>query len=233
VRVPRAKRTRARLFPSTRRSKNNSPRLPYLRVQKFADGVRRRAADYVIAIPPDIWLPDDLWFKDAYRVAQQIQVKGFYRNQPLVIYERADTGRAPIETRAVNAAFEKWIELQDVELFAREIKRGDILPVRLNLHALNRTPVPEAWKFTLQLVGAENRVVAQTDNFYPARLPEDGKPFADYQGIRIPENAPPGTFELILAMYDVQNNERLSLYDAQGSEIGDFISLGKVEIQDE
>lgn len=205
-------------------------RLPYLRAQKFADGVRRRAAEYVIAIPPDVWLPQDAWFKDSYRVVEQIRVNGFYSNRPLVIYQRADAGRVPLETRAVNGAFEKWIELQKVELFAREIKRGDILPVRLNLRALNLAPVPEGWKFTLQLVGAENRVVAQTDNFYPARLPEDGKPFVDYHGIPVPTDALPGTFELILAMYDGKNNERLSLYDAEGNEVGDFVSLGQIEI---
>ncbi len=206
-------------------------RVPYLRAQKFADGVRRRAAEYVIAIPPDVWLPDEVWFKDAYRNAHEIRVKGFYSNRPLVIYQRADVGRAPIETRTIDVAFEKWIQAQSVELFAREISRGEILPLRLNLRALNLNPVPEAWKFTIQLVGAENRVIAQTDNFYPARLPEDGKPFADYQGIPIPKNAPRGTYELILAMYDIQNNERLSLYDPKGNEMGDFVSLGQVLVR--
>lgn len=206
-------------------------RIPYLRAQKFADGVRRRAAEYVIAIPPDVWLPDDVWFKDAYRAARRIRVENFYSNRPLVIYQRADAGRAPIESRSVNAAFEKWIELQNVELFAHEITRGEIFPLRLKLRALNLGAVPESWKFTIQLVGAQDRVIAQTDNYYPARLPEDGKPFADYQGIPIPQDAPPGTYELILAMYDVQKDERLSLYDANGNEVGDFVSLGQITVK--
>ena len=206
-------------------------RVPYLRTQKFADGVRRRAANYVIAIPPDEWLPEDVWFKDAYRIVQEIRVKNFYSNRPLVIYQRADAGRAPIESRTVNAAFEKWIELQTVELFAHEIARSENLPLRLNLRALKLAPVPENWKFTMQLVGAENRVVAQTDNYFPARFPEDGKPFADYQGIPIPPDAPTGEYELILAMYDVQNNERLSLYGNDGNEVGDFVPLGHITIR--
>ncbi len=206
-------------------------RVPYLRTQKFADGVRRRAADYVIAIPPDEWLPDDVWFRDTYRVVQEIRVRNFYSNRPLLIYQRADAGRAPIESRNINAAFEKWVELQTVELFTHEISRGEILPLRLNLRALNLAPVPEMWKFTLQLVGAENRVVAQTDNYFPARLPEDGKPFADYQGIPIPPDAATGEYELILAMYDVQNNERLSLYGNDGNEVGDFVPLGHITIR--
>ena len=205
-------------------------RVPYLCAREFADGVRRAHAEYVIAIPPDEWLPEDVWFKDAYRAVQEIRVNGFYGGRPLVIYERADAGRAPVETREVNAAFEKRIQLERVDVFARTVQRGDRLPLRLHLRALDAEPIPDAWKFTVQLVGAENRVAAQTDNFYPARLPEDGKPFADYQAIPIPPNAPPGEYDLILAMYDAQANERLSFYDANGNEAGDFINLGRVSV---
>ncbi len=205
-------------------------RVPYLRVREFADGVRRAHADYVIAIPPDTWLPDDVWFKDAYRAAEKIRMPGFYGNKPLVIYQRADAGRAPTEKMDLNAAFEKRVALESVELFAREIQRGAALPLKLNVRALDTAPLPEQWKFTLQLVGVENRVVAQTDNFYPARLPEDGKPFADYQAIPIPPDAPPGTYALILAMYDVAANERLSFYDTNGNEAGDFLNLGNLTI---
>ena len=205
-------------------------RVPYLRVQKFADGVRRAHADFVVMIPPDTWLPNDVWFKDAYRAVEKIRVPGFYGNKPLVIYQRADAGRAPTERTELNAAFEKRVLLENVEVYTRAMQRGEVLPLKLNLRALDRAPIPEHWKFTIQLVGAENRVVAQTDNFYPARLPQDGKTFADYQGIPIPNDAPIGSYDLILAMYDVQANERLSFYDANGNEAGDFLNLGKIEI---
>lgn len=207
-------------------------RVPYLRTQQFADGVRRAHADYVVMIPPDTWLPENVWFKDAYHASERIRVPGFYGNKPLVIYQRADAGRAPSEKIDLNAAFEKRILLESVELFARAIQRGDALPLKLNLRALDRAPISEDWKFTIQLVGAENRVVAQTDNFYPARLPEDEKSFADYQGIPIPNDAPFGSYDLILAMYDVNANERLSFYDANGNEAGDFLNLGKIEIKE-
>lgn len=207
-------------------------RVPYLRAQEFADGVRRAQTDYVVMIPPDTWLPQDVWFKDAYRAVEKIRVPGFYANKPLVIYQRADAGRAPAKKIELNAAFEKRIELQSVELFAREMKRGELLPVKLNLRARDRDALSEDWKFTIQLVGAENRVVAQTDNFFPARLPKDTLAFADYQALPIPADASPGTYDLILAMYDAQANERLSFYDANGNEAGDFLNLGKIEIKE-
>lgn len=207
-------------------------RVPYLRAQKFMDGVKRRGAEYVLAIPPDVWLTQDAWFNNTYRAVHEIRVRGFYGNRPLVIFQRADAGRAPSETHTVNAAFEKRIELSNVELFGKEIRRAEILPLRLNLRTLDSDPIPETWKFTIQLVGAENRIVAQADSFYPARLPEDGKPFANYQGILIPPDAPTGEYELILAMYDAAKRERLSLYGANGEEVGDFVSLGNVEIRE-
>lgn len=206
-------------------------RISYLRTTRFADGVRRAAADYVIAIPPDSWLPSDVWFPNAYRAVQRIRVPGFYGDKPLVIYERADAGRAVVESHPINLSFENKLDLNAADFFTRTIQRGDILPLRLELQARSREPLPEEWKFTLQLVGANNHIVAQTDNFYPARLPEDGAPFTDYQGIPIPQNAPPGEYDLILAMYNAKDGERLSLYDANGSEIGDFLPLGKIAVE--
>jgi len=129
----------------------------------------------------------------------------------------------------MNLSFEKRIELQTVEIFARSVDRDAILPVALQLR-VSDTVLPD-WKFTLQLVGAENHVVAQSDNFFPARLPEDGKPFVDHQGVPIPRGAAPGSYDVILAMYDAKSGERLSLFDAKGSEVGDFVSLGKIEIK--
>jgi Gpi18-like mannosyltransferase len=207
-------------------------RIPYLRMQKFAEGVRRASADYVIAIPPDTWLPNDLWFPAAYRPVREIRAAGFYGGKPLVIYQRADAGRTAVETRAVNLIFEKRIELQTADLFSRTAERGEILPVALHLRVreANVTISPD-WKFTLQLVGAENRVVAQSDNFFPARLPEDGKSFIDHQGVPIPREATGGSYDFILAMYHVKSGERLSLFDANGNEVSDFVSLGKIEIK--
>ncbi len=207
-------------------------RIPYLRTRQFADGVRRAAADYVVAIPPDTWLPENVWFKDAYAPVQEIRVRGLYSSRPLVIYRRADAGRAPSETIPLEAAFENRIELQSVDLYTRAIEPGARFPIRLHLRTRDAQAVPEVWKFTLQLVGAENRVVAQTDNFYPVRLPPDTLPFVDHQAIPIPSTAPPGTYDLILAMYDVEHKERLSIYDPTGKEIGDFLQLGQVEITD-
>jgi hypothetical protein len=141
-------------------------------------------------------------------------------------------GLTPVETRSLKVAFEKRIQLESVDLYAREIKRGAALPLRLQLRALDREPIPENWKFTLQLVGADNRVAAQADQFFPARLPEDGKPFQDYQAVPIPQTAPIGEYDLILAMYDAQVGERLSFYDEGGSDAGDFINLGRVTIRE-
>jgi hypothetical protein len=99
-------------------------RVPYLRAQKFADGVRRAASDYVIMIPPDTWLPNDAWFTNLYHPVKQIRVNGFYGSKPLVIYQRADVGLTPVETRSLKVAFEKRIQLESVDLYAREMKRG-------------------------------------------------------------------------------------------------------------
>lgn len=204
-------------------------RVPYLRSLELAEGVRHKAAGYVIMIPPDVWLPQNSWFASAYRRVREIRVPGFYAGKPLVIFERADTGGQVVESIPVNRSFDKRVDLLSVDLYTRQIAPGAILPVVLNLRA--GQPLEKENKFTLQLVGAGDRIIAQSDTNYPARRPEDGQPFQDHQGLVIATNAPPGAYELILAMYDERTGDRASLYDASGSEFGDFLPLGKIQVR--
>lgn len=206
-------------------------RLPYLRAREFAMGVRRAAADYVLAIPPDTWLPTDLWFKDAYRPAYRLRFPDFYNNRPLVIYQRADAGSKPVETLNLDLTFEHIVALDRVALYTHTLPPGSTLPVRLDLRALAPAPFPPQLKLTLQLVAPFNRVVAQTDNFLPLRLPPDTRPFSDYQGIPVPATARPGTYTLLLALYDANTGDRLNLSSSTGSELGDFLDLGSITLQ--
>lgn len=204
-------------------------RITYLRSREFADGVRRAAADYVIMIPPDVWLPQDPWFKAAYRPVQEFTEPGFYSGRPLVIYQRSDTDQAPVESISTNISFEKKADLIEVDLFSKSVSRGGILPVVLHLKASQA--LTKNYKFTLQLVGAKNRILAQSDTYYPIRLPEDGRPFLDHQGLPIKRDASTGSFDLMLAMYNADTGERSSLFNASGKEVGDYVSLGKIEIR--
>ncbi len=207
----------------------DSGQIPYLRTLELAAGVRRRSADYVIMIPPDVWLPQDSWFAATYHRVLQIRAPGFYAGKPLVIYQRVDSGRSIVESRALNLSFEKRVDLLGVDLFSRTVPPGDTLPVELHLREIE-SPGKDT-KFTLQLVGAQNHVVAQSDTYYPARLPENNQPFVDHQGLPVARDAPPGSYDLILAMYDARSGDRVNLFDSGGSNVGDFIALGKIQVQ--
>jgi hypothetical protein len=89
-------------------------------------------------------------------------------------------------------------------------------------------PVGKNMKFTLQLLDGD-RVVAQSDTFFPARFPFDDQVFRDYQFLKIPREAR-GEYDLILAMYDAQTQDRAAIFDASGKEMGDFVVLEKTEI---
>ena len=174
-------------------------------------------------------MPQDPWFGATYRPVHEIRAAGFYSGKPLLIYRRVDTGVGVVESFPVNLSFEKRVDLLWVDLFSRSVSRGGTLPIVLHLRSSQS--LGKNIKFTLQLVGTENRIIAQSDTYYPARLPEDGKPFVDHQGLPVARDAPPGAYDLILAMYNVENRERVNLFDASGSEVGDFVALGKIQIK--
>lgn len=204
-------------------------RVPYLRSRALADGVRNRAADYVIMIPPDVWLTQDAWFNAEYSRVQEIRATGFYSGKPLVIFRRMDTERSLAESLPLNLSFENHVELLGVDLYATQVGRGGTLPMILHLRA------PEAlekqFKLTVQLVGSQNLVAGQTDTNFPARLPEDGQTFGDHQAISVKANAPTGRYDLILAIYDEATGDRVNLTDANGGFLSDFVSIAEINVR--
>ncbi len=201
-------------------------RVPFVRAAQFAAGVRLGAADYLVAIPPDTWLNNDPWFNSLYQKANEIRVNGFYSGKPLVIYRRVDSGRAVSETVEIKGTFDRQAELASIDLFTRTAAPGDTLPIVLHL----RSGPMDGNKFTLQLVGASDRVLAQSDVEYPPRPAAAPVAFADHLAISIPRTTPPGKYQLILALYNAERAERASLYDPNGNEAGDFVSLGEITV---
>jgi hypothetical protein len=43
--------------------------------------------------------------------------------------------------------------------------------------------------------------------------------------------APPGEYDLILAMYDERTGERVNFAEGNGNRPSDFVSMGKIEIR--
>ena len=86
-----------------------------------------------------------------------------------------------------------------------------------------------AYKVSLQLLDQRNQVIAQHDSepaggAQPTTGWQPGAVVADNHGLAIPPGTPPGTYRLILAVYDPSTGQRLPVGHT------DHVELGAVEV---
>ena len=106
---------------------------------------------------------------------------------------------------------------------------GEIVQVRLIWEA--ELPIERRYKVTLQLLDEREQIIAQRDA-EPAgeSRPTDGWPVGerihDAHGLPIPLATPPGTYHLIVGLYDRENGQRLLLADGS-----DHLTIGSITVQ--
>ena len=119
---------------------------------------------------------------------------------------------------------------------------GGRLRVTLGWRALQR--MDESYKVFVHLLGPYNPatggpVWAQSDFFplggtFPTHLwiPKwiEGQSIADRYELTVPENAPPGEYELEVGWYEMNSVRRLPTFDAAGNQVGDRVVLGRVRV---
>ena len=92
------------------------------------------------------------------------------------------------------------------------VRSGDPLLIRLRWQT--RSSLAARYKTTLQLLDARNQVVAQRDSepgggSLPTDAWEPNTQVTDNYGLVVPPGTPPGSYRLILALYDAENGQRL------------------------
>jgi hypothetical protein len=111
--------------------------------------------------------------------------------------------------------------------FPQRIPAGQVAV--LGLRWQTQQPLTTRYKVTVQLLDARNQVIAQHDaepagGSRPTDDWEINTPIVDNHGLTVPFGAPPGTYRLIVALYDDANGKRLP------TPTGDAYELGEVEI---
>ena len=109
----------------------------------------------------------------------------------------------------------------------RTLAAGTSLP--LSLHWQTDAPIDRHYKATVQLLNSQNQVVGQQDGEpggggLPTTGWQPGVEIVDNRGVYAPIGAPPVEYRLILALYDAETGERLSVAG------GDALTLGAVNV---
>lgn len=123
------------------------------------------------------------------------------------------------------------IRLRGAGIGTASIASGEVLPLRLTWEALR--PIAQRYKVSIQLLDSRQQVMAQRDaepgaGMNPTTDWPVGEPQVDSMGILIQPGTPPGTYQVIAAVYDAISGERLMATD--GEQVLDHIPLGEVTV---
>lgn len=106
------------------------------------------------------------------------------------------------------------------------VAAGDVFLLGLQWQTV--TPVTERYKVTLQLLDATNQVIAQRDSepgggTAPTAGWQPAIAVQDNHGLAIPVGTPPGSYRLIIALYDAQSGARLPVAGADHYVLGEVM----------
>jgi hypothetical protein len=113
------------------------------------------------------------------------------------------------------------------------VQAGATLPVTLTWESVG--VFAEDYTVFVHLAGEDKQPLAQADSqplgsTYPTRLWDVGERVADPYELDLPDDLPPGEYELLVGMYLLSTGERLPHLGAEGQVLGDSVSLGWVTV---
>lgn len=127
------------------------------------------------------------------------------------------------------------IWLQGFDLEPAEVAPGETL--LLNLYWKSTAPIPRAYKVFTQVIDLQTLQKAGQLDGDPgcAEYPTDewrvGDTILDRYRIPIAPEAAPGAYTLLVGLYDPETEERLPVFAADGTALGDAIQLATVRVQ--
>ncbi len=147
-----------------------------------------------------------------------------------VTYAVPDEAAPEMETTTA-VPFGPHITLNGYTLGSTRLQPGDI--IQITLFWETAVPLQQRYKVFLHLVGAEGRPLAQRDSEPGGGLNlttiwQPGTVVVDNHGILVPPGTPPGTYTLLLGLYDMADpTARLPLPDGR-----DALPVALIEIGD-
>jgi mannosyltransferase len=156
----------------------------------------------------------------------------WHGNVRLAIYA-VPLSEALVGQRQVGASVGRSIRLRSYTLPGGPVTSGNILRLTLFWEAVERPA--ERYKVFVHLAREDGQVAAQRDSeagggWRPATSWAAGEVITDNYGVLIPPGTPPGSYHLLVGMYDPTNGERLPVTLA-GGETRDHVPLGEVIVE--
>lgn len=197
-----------------------------------------------LTLPPDIpegYYRLELGFYDSLTL-ERLSATESYSGEPLgdiVTIDYLYVG-TPVQLSAdatpLQATLGQQINLLGVEfngLQGTSIRQGETLPMRLFWQA--NQEIKTNYTVFVHLLGPDGQIVSQADQqplagFLPTTFWRPEEIMADDYQLQLPPDAPLGTYQLLVGMYDLTTGQRLPI-SVDGQVIGDTIDLGPFTIE--
>jgi len=125
------------------------------------------------------------------------------------------------------------ISLRGCQIISQSGSPGQILSLSLHWQALAQPD--RNYKVFVQLLNPEGQLVAQRDSqpldgFRPTSTWRPGQDITDRYGLLLTDALPPGVYQLVVGMYDVETGQRLQV-SVEGTQTGaDRILLAEIKV---
>ncbi len=203
----------------------------------FGYAIREHKPDLVVV--GALWLPEiqgAKWFQQDYAMRHSLQLDGMA--EPLLVFSRrtgikVNTESAPAAAIIpINADFNRQITLTGAT-FNRPAAPNTMLNVTLFWQAV--APVANDFTVFVQLVDANRRIVAQSDGqpqqgFYATPNWQPGERITDLHLLPLPLDILPGTYDLLIGLYEAGSGARLQILDSAGQFQSDYVKIPGVVI---
>jgi hypothetical protein len=152
-------------------------------------------------------------------------------NQQILTYGTGAETPPSTPTVVAHAKLGDQVELTGYHLPSATWQQGDVVPITLSWQAYG--PIEEDYHIFVHLIGSDGQVVAQTDSppVAGARPTSSWSPatkILDRHGLALPDDLPPGRYELRVGLYRPSTGERLPVYDSENLPMGDYFPLGRL-----
>lgn len=150
-------------------------------------------------------------------------------------WERDGPVAAPdIAAHPLDFRFGDPLRLIGYTLRGQDAQPGDRL--QLTLYWQATAPVSTAFTVFTQVIDPSDAYKAgQVDrepgcDRYPISFWQPGEVIADHYTIPLAADARPGTYQLLIGLYELESGERLPVFDASGEPVGDALGIDEVRI---
>jgi hypothetical protein len=166
-------------------------------------------------------------------VAARFQVGSVGLDLALPPGQRFGITRLPAPVLADQPRLEDEIALVAAQLERDTIRPGETLPLSLYWRAL--AEMDTSYTYFVQALGNGEKA-GQVDRLpcgggCPTTTWRPGDLVGERSDLFFEADAPPGQYQIVTGMYDLETGENLIWYDRQGNASGEILTIGIVEVQ--